>query len=155
MDVEIIGKPAFKIVGMKYQGKNEHEEVGQMWGRFIPRIKEIQHKVPLAGVYGAMDNLDEASGTFDYLAAVPVEQIADVPEGLVGWDIPEAEYAVVSCTLPTLMKAFDYMYKSWLPQSRYERACGAEFEFYDEDFNSDDENSAMSIYIPIKEKAGG
>ena len=115
---------------------------------------EIKHQVPQAGVYGAMDNLNEESREFDYLAAVPVKQIADVPEGLVGWEIPEAKYVVVTCTLPTIGKAFDYVYKNWLAQSGYERACGPEFEFYDEDFNPDDENSNMTICIPIKKAHG-
>lgn len=154
MQAEIVNKPAFKIVGMKYHGKNEHNDIPQIWGQFIPMIKEIKHQVPQAGVYGAMDNLNEESREFDYLAAVPVKQIADVPEGLVSWEIPEAKYVVVTCTLPTIGKAFDYVYKNWLAQSGYERACGPEFEFYDEDFDPDDENSNMTIYIPIKKAHG-
>ena len=69
---------------------------------------------------------------------------------MVCWEIPESKYAVFTCTLPTIGKAFDYAYKTWLPQSGYERTCGSEFEFYDKDYNPEDENSEMYIYIPIK-----
>ena len=150
MEPKIVTKPAFNIVGMKYRGKNEHNEIPQLWGQFVAQIPSIKHQLPQPGSYGAMDNFDEEGGEFDYLAARAVERIADVPEGLLGWEIPENTYAVFTCTLPTLQKTFGYAYHTWLPQSGYERACGAEFEFYDRNFDPNDESSTMFIYIPIK-----
>ena len=150
MEPKIITKPTFAIVGMKYRGKNKNDEIARMWGEFIPKAEAIKHRVTRFVAYGAMDHFDETSGEFDYVAAFKVDSTADVPEGMVCWEIPESKYAVFSCALPTISKAFDYAYKTWLPQSGYERACGPEFEFYDKDFNPEDENSEMYVYIPIK-----
>ena len=42
MEHQIVNKPGFTVVGMKYRGKNEHDEIKQLWGQFVPRIREIQ-----------------------------------------------------------------------------------------------------------------
>lgn len=147
MEPEIKSRPAFTVVGMKYRGKNEKNEVPQLWDKFVPRMKEIKHVVGPA--YGVMDNYDEKSGEFDYVAGLEVDSTADILEGMVSMDVPEQAYAVFTCTLPTLFEAFQYVYKKWLPQSGYKRAEGPEFELYDENFNPEDETSKMYIYIPV------
>ncbi|KYK32318.1 MAG: hypothetical protein AYK19_03325 [Theionarchaea archaeon DG-70-1] len=147
MEPEIKSKSVFTVVGMKYRGKNENNEVPQFWDKFVPRMNEIKHAVGPA--YGVMDNYDEKSGEFDYVAGLEVDSTADIPKGMVSMDVPERTYAVFTCTLPTLFEAFQHAYKTWLPQSGYKRAEGPEFEFYDENFNPEDENSKMYIYIPV------
>jgi len=150
MEPKIATRPAFTIVGMLYRGKNEKGEIPQMWDEFISRADEIKRKVNPHVAYGVIDNFDMRSGEFDYVAGFEVESIADIPEGMVSWEVPEGTYAVFTCTLPTLMEAFQYAYKTWLPQSGYSRADGPEFELYDENFDPEDESSEMYIYIPIK-----
>jgi len=147
---KVVTKSAFTIVGMKYRGKNENNEIPEMWQVFMPEAEKIEHRVNRFVAYGAMDNYDQASGEFDYLAAFEVDSTEDVPEGLVCWQVPASRYAVLTCTLPTIGQAFEYAYNTWLPQSGYERACGPEFEFYDKSFDPADENSKMYLYIPIK-----
>ena len=47
----LTSRQAFTVVGMKYRGKNEHNEIAQMWQVFIPRVEEIEHIVgPCVGV---------------------------------------------------------------------------------------------------------
>lgn len=150
MEAKIATRPAFTVVGMLYHGKNEKNEIPQMWREFVPRESEIKHKVNPHVAYGVIGNFDESSGEFDYVAGFEVDSLADIPEGMVSWEVPEQTYAVFTCTLPTLMEAFQHAYKTWLPQSGYKRADGPEFELYDENFNPGDENSEMYIYIPIK-----
>lgn len=150
MEPKIVTRPGFTVVGMLYHGKNEKGEIPQMWGQFIPRVDEIKHKVNPHVAYGVIGNFDESSGEFDYVAGLEVESIAGIPEGMVSWEVPEQTYAVFTCTLPTLMEAFQHAYKTWLPQSGYSRAGGPEFELYDENFDPEDESSEMYIYIPIE-----
>ena len=148
MEPELKSKPAFTVVGMKYRGKNENNEVPQLWARFQSRMREIKH---IAGpAYGVMDNYDEKTGEFDYVAGFEVDSAADIPEGMVSVAVPEQTYAVFTCTLLTLAKTFEYSYKTWLPQSGYQRLSGPEFELYDESFNLIDETSKMYVYIPVQ-----
>jgi AraC family transcriptional regulator len=150
MEPEIKRNPAFMVVGMKYRGKNENNEIPQLWNEFGPRMNEIKH---ITGPgYGIMDNYDEETGEFDYVAGFEVDSEADVPEGMVCIHIPEQTYAIFPATLPTLRQIFHYIYGKWLPKSSHRRTDGPEFELYDKTFNPEDETSEMYIYIPVAEK---
>ena len=152
MEPKIVKRDAFNIVGMLYRGKNENQEIPQLWGQFGPKWKEIKHIVNPEVCYGVMDNYDESSGEFDYVAAMEVERIEEIPEGIVGWEVPEQTYAVFPCTLPKIKEAYDYALHKWLPESAYEHTGSIEFELYGETFNSEDASSELYYYMPIKEK---
>jgi AraC family transcriptional regulator len=147
----ITSKAAFTIVGMKYRGKNEKNEIPQLWDQFMTREGEIEEKLNPHLCYGVEDNFDENTHEFDYVAAFEVPGDAEAPEGMVKWEVPAQSYAVFTCTLPTIREAYDTAYRSWLPQSGYQRAAGPEFELYDQDFDPRVPSSKMYLYIPIKE----
>jgi AraC family transcriptional regulator len=100
-----------------------------------------------------MYDYDESSGEFDYLAAMEVESVATIPEGMMSLEVPEQTYAILTCTLPTIRQAFDHIYHTWLPQSGYQRAPGPEFEYYDERFDIRNPDSEMDLYIPVQPSA--
>ena len=150
MEPKIVKGAAFTVVGMKYHGKNENNEIPQLWGEFGPRMHEIKQVANPHIAYGVCDNFDKSSGEFDYIAGFEVSSTAEIPGGMVSWDIPEGKYAVFTCTLPTLGEAFQYAYHTWLPQSGYQHVAGPEFELYDERFDLKDPGSEMDVYIPIK-----
>jgi AraC family transcriptional regulator len=147
MEPKIVTYPAFTVVGMKYRGKNENNEIKQMWGELNPRIKEIQY---ISGpAYGVCQDM-EADGVFEYVAGMQVSQVDKVPQGMVSWEVPEQKYAAFPCTLPTLGEAYEYAFETWLPQSGFKRAGGPDFELYDDEFEVDIADSTMYIYIPIE-----
>lgn len=148
MEHQIVSKPAFTVVGMKYRGKNEHNEITQLWGQFVPRIREIRNRNPDPATYGVMYDYDEETGEFDYVAALHVNSASDLPEAMVSVEIPAARYAVFACTLPTLSPTYRQIHP-WLAQSEYEHAGTPEYEYYGEDFDPEDPNSPMSVYIPV------
>lgn len=149
MEHQIVSKPAFTVVGMRYRGKNEHDEIAQLWGQFVPRIQEIQDRNPDPATYGVMYDYDETTGEFDYVAALYVDSASDVPEGMVSVEVPEAQYAVFTSTLPDLGQTYQKIHQ-WLEGSEYEHAPTPEFEYYGEHFDPEDPGSTMSIYIPLK-----
>jgi len=149
MEPKIVTKPAFTVVGMLYRGRNENNEIAQMWGEFVPRMGEIKHATGAHESYGVCRDL-EPEGLFEYVAGLPVTQAEDVPQDMVSWEVPEQKYAVFPCTLPTIGEAYAYAFKTWLPGSGYERGDGPDFELYDESFNPDEEGSHFHIYVPIK-----
>ncbi|MCB8921496.1 MAG: AraC family transcriptional regulator [Ardenticatenaceae bacterium] len=150
MEPKFVSKPAFVMVGMKYHGQNKNNEIPQMWGEFMKHTEEFERVINPTVCYGACDHVNETTGVFDYLAAFEVNSEAAAPKGMDRWDIPANEYAVFTCTLPTIHAAFDYIYGTWLPQSGYKRAPGAEFELYDESFEVNDPDSPLYLYIPVK-----
>lgn len=70
------------------------------------------------------------------------------------WEVPAATYAVFRCTLNTLRQTFDYAYQEWLPNSPYERAPSPEFEYYGADYDPQNDDSPMSVFIPITPRKG-
>jgi predicted transcriptional regulator YdeE len=147
MEPKIVTEPTFTVVGMKYHGKNENNEIAQMWGEFNPRIPEIPHQIgPAYGVCGAGD----ADGTFDYVAGIGVSHVDEIPEGMTVWEVPGQAYAVFPCTLKTIGEAYEYAFQTWLPGSAYQRADGPDFELYNEEFDLEAEDPKLYIYIPIK-----
>lgn len=150
MEPTIVEKPGFKVVGMKYRGQNEHGEIPQLWGQFVPRLGEIKHGVGRGESYGVMDNFDEASQEFDYLAAVEVDSTDDLPDGLLGWEVPAQTYAVFTVQFSSIMEGYKYAYETWLPKSEYQRVPGPEVEFYPETFYPEDGSSQLQLWVPVK-----
>jgi AraC family transcriptional regulator len=135
---------------MSMRAKPGDPEIGHLWGKFGPRMGEFKHAVGRDAAYGAMDHFDEQMTGFDYLAAVEVKSDKDLPAGMVVWEIPAQTYVVYGCTIPTIMQVYDNLYGSWLQSAGYQRASGPEFEYYPAEFNPDDPNSRLDIYVPVE-----
>jgi AraC family transcriptional regulator len=150
MEHKVVSKPGIKVIGLKYRGKNEEGEVPKLWEQFVPRIEEIQHMTGAHDSFGVMDNYEESSGEFDYLASVRVVKIEDLPEGMDSWVVPENRYLVFTFPFGSINESYKHIFGSGFPESGYERAQGPEFEYYPEEFDPKDSNSNMMLFIPIK-----
>ena len=79
------------------------------------RADEIANKaqpIPL----GVSTNMDE-DGNFEYIAAVEVSKVADLPKGLSQFRIPAQHYAVFrhSGHVSTLGETYSAIWNEWLP----------------------------------------
>ena len=147
MEPKIVTKPAFKAVGMSYKGKNEHQEIAQLWGELNTRMCAIKNIND--GAFGLCKPMD-ANGEFEYLAGMGVSKVEDLPADMKVWDVPEQKYVVLPCTLPTLHETYRYAFETWIPQSGHEYNQGIDFELYDENFDPKKADSQLFIYIPLK-----
>lgn len=147
---DIVEKPAFSVVGLQYRGKNENDEIAQVWNELVPRIRDIESPTPSMVSYGVITEFDESANEMEYVAGVEVDDVSEVPDGMVSVDVPAQTYAVFPTTLPALHETIRHIYDEWLPDSDYERSAGPEFELYDEDFDSDDDDSELYLYIPVE-----
>ncbi len=152
MEPKIVTKPAFTIVGMSYVGKNEHNEVPQLWGQFNTRMDELENAEPVAyGVCSAeLEGAQE--GEFEYIACVAVKDASSVPDGMIAREIEEHKYAVFAHhgKLDTLGETYQYIYNTWIPQSEYEMGPHFELEVYGERFIHNSDESVFDIYISIE-----
>jgi predicted transcriptional regulator YdeE len=156
MKVEFKTWPAFTSVGLK-QRASGGERLGELWGRFVPRMGEVPHQTGSDEAYGLMDNfeLDKDGNTlgFDYLAALPVTEVDELPESMESWVVPEGFYAALTVRFGELMDGFDYLAHTWLPESGYEYNFDLpEIEYYPPGFNPDDERATVEILMPVREK---
>lgn len=84
-----------------------------------------------------------------YFACLEVEKVVEVPEGMVGFTIPNMKYAKVSCTNKTIDKGYRKIFK-WMTVNGYNQ------KWYDKSFpieifylgNGADE-IMVEILIPI------
>ena len=159
-DVTIKTHPAVSGVGLKYRGKNENDEIGQMWGAIVDRMEHIPSLVqPLnvGYVISVMDEAFESTGEFDYIGGYPVSaKAADLPEALIAFDVPAGDYAVITCPdLAGIQGAFDSLYNRWLPKSdaaldiSHGNFC---FELYGEEFDLQAGKETFTIWVPVKAK---
>jgi len=158
--IEVKPYPKTKVVGVNYHGKNEKGEIPQLWEVLMEREAEVMDRdMDAMCAYGVsiMGPDFEATQAFEYIAGYPVLKMAgELPEGMVGFEIPAGEYAVITCpNLASLAEAYEALYNRWLPESDYAldldhgNFC---FELYAEDFNPQAGTEKLYIYIPVKAK---
>lgn len=150
MEIKIVERSAFTVVGLKYRGKAGDNEIPQLWQALMPRAAEIVESAEDTPAYGICANTDMETGEFDYVAGFEVSSAGDVAEGMVAFEVPDAKYAVFTTTLPKIGETFQSAYQTWLPQAGHQPTGGPEFELYDEQFDPQDPNSEFYLYIPIK-----
>jgi predicted transcriptional regulator YdeE/DNA-binding transcriptional MerR regulator len=154
MEPKIVTKPAFKAVGFSYIGKNQNDEIGQMWRRFIPHLNEPQRINPTASYglcFSEVKNAQE--GEFEYVAAVEVANDHNIPEGMVYREVPECKYAVFTHhgKLNTLSETYQYIYNTWLPQAKLQlHPSRFDMEYYTEEFLPDSDDSKLYIYVALQ-----
>lgn len=154
MEPKIIEKDKFMVIGLKYYGSNQNNEIPKLWGKFNSRIKEIENVVNRnvgMGVCEFVENFTDES-KFTYFACQEVNSFKNIPKGMEGLTVEKNKYVVFTHKGPVerLGDTYEYIYGTWLPKSGYEPAKSHDFEYYDERFNPDDEESELDIYIPIK-----
>lgn len=78
----------------RYYTFEDRAGIPLLWQRFGPFIGNIPGQIP-GDAYGVCLNADgEPQDGFDYLAAVPMRSLDDLPDGLVGVRIPPLTWAV-------------------------------------------------------------
>jgi predicted transcriptional regulator YdeE len=150
MKPSFVTKPAFYAVGMAYHGANQAGEISKLWEDFIPRASEI--KEGFAGALGLCLPAEE-DGSINYLASIGVADPPAVPPGMQVWQVPEQLYAVFPCKLSTIRQVCQAAFGDWLPQSGYDFAGGAFFEYYGVDFNPGRGKDDLHVYIPVRKNA--
>jgi AraC family transcriptional regulator len=147
-----VKRGAFRVAGLAYRGKNQQGEIAALWEHGVmPRIGElaaIQVGVETYGV-GSMPAA-AAPGEFEYLAGVEVSSFEQLPEGMVGWEIPANRYAVLPAHgISELAPVADRFYGQWLPGSAYRAAGDYNLECYPPAF---EQNQIIYWHFPVAPK---
>ena len=154
MEPKIVTRPAFKTVGLSYVGKNQNDEIGQMWGRFIPRINEPKRIDPEVSYGLCFTDVKAAKeGEFEYVAAVEVQDNQDIPAGMVYREVPEHKFAIFTHhgKLESLRETYQYIYNTGLAQAGLQvHPDKYDMEVYDEDFTPGSDDSKLYIYVAIQ-----
>lgn len=151
-------RPGFRAVGIAEDFRpsaGATQDIGQLWQRFAPQIDSVPHRVGEDTFGICVPDPGRKAGdeeTFTYMAAVAVERLEDIPQGMTGIEIPGKTYAVFAYDGgigPELPRTMGSIFGSWLPNSDYE-ADGADFEHYTDEFDPVTGTGTFYICVPIR-----
>lgn len=149
MEPKIVQLDKFCVVGLDYVGENANNEIKEMWGDFNRRYTEIKNIVNDSAAYGLC--YDHPAARLEYIAGFQVTSLEDIPNGMVGKEVPAQTYVVFPCQgLENIGKVYQKIIHEWLPESGYVTGGGPDFEYYDEEFDPQSETGTLYIYFPIK-----
>ena len=152
--ITVVSRPALTLAGMcvRTNMATAFSDCSRLWHEtFGPRMGEFS-AVCAKESYGISWLVDEASGAFDYWAAVPVPADFPAPSGMALTTLPGGLYAHTPVpTLDVLSQAYTAIFEAWLPAQKAYEANGeaASYELYPETFL---QTGALELFFPIKTK---
>lgn len=151
MELKLVTRPAFTVVGMLYVGKNQNNEIPEMWVKFNKRGNELVCTGDAA--YGVCQWVNDGSdGIFEYLAGYEVDPNDPIPEGMAARTVPANTWAVFEHrgAADTLGDTYNRIYQEILPASNYRQTeDGRDMEVYTDEFTFFAPDSIMYIYVPV------
>lgn len=147
-----------KIVGYRLSMNFADLKMGELWKTFLPRIPEIHSKLSTdlisMVIYDASHFKSfKPTTNFERWAAVEVNELNSIPEGLESFILPKGYYAVFDYKgLSTDHHIFDFIFNEWLPHSDFLLDDRPHFEILGEKYKNNDPNSEEEIWIPIRKK---
>jgi len=84
-----------------------------------------------------------------YFACLEVSDLADIPEGMIGFHLPSVIYAKINCTNKSIGEAYGKLF-GWMNEQGYnqkflDQTCPIEVYYFEEDVEEED----VEILIPI------
>ncbi|MBH0172406.1 AraC family transcriptional regulator [Fictibacillus sp. 23RED33] len=165
MEMKIIKKPAFHIIGYDLNTRNtdgqNNIDIPKFWENYIQ--KKLGEKIPNPlnrnQELGLCTEYNTTTGEFVYMIGMEVDKGTPAPEGMSYRSFPELEYAVFTTPkaseenfVQSIQQTWVEIFSKWFPDSGYEHNGKLEFELYDERCYGD-ENKQIDIYIPLVKKA--
>jgi predicted transcriptional regulator YdeE len=136
------------FIGSMNENSDAHEKIPDAW-------HSLGHLASDNGLsthwsLGVMTGSDEP-GKMTYVACVPVDAAAPVPDGMTEVELDASAY--VGCehigSLDSIGQTTAWFYSDYLPTSDYHVLDAAHLEIYDERFNPESPTSVVTICAPI------
>ena len=156
-------KPEIKELGeLRFIGipifTDSKKEIRDAWEMFMRHEHKITNRTGSgirAGICAGLEIYTEEffdTGKFFYMPAVQVNTLDAIPLEMTAKIIPPAKYAVFTHKglVHTVSETITGAYDSWLAEAGLEADRSFDFEFYDNRFIPDSEDSVIDVYIPVK-----
>jgi len=145
-----------KLIGKRLTMSFADYKIGELWGGFAPRRKEITNNLTndliSLVVYSPAHFADfKPTNEFERWACVEVSEFDSVPAGMETFVLPAGLYAVFDYKgLNTDNSIFRYILGTWLPNSSYVLDDRPHFEVLGSKYKNNDPASEEEIWIPVK-----
>lgn len=148
-----------KLVGNRIRMSFSDNRTFELWRGFMPRRKEIRNSLGTdlysVEVYPPTFWEKFSTGTeFEKWAAIEVSDFNAPPDQMETLTLPAGLYAVFVHRGPasTGSETYDYIFKSWLPNSDFTLDNRPHFAVMGEKYKQNDQDSEEEIWIPVKQK---
>ena len=148
-----------KLIGKRMTMSYADYRIGQLWGSFMPRRKEIINNVDndliSLVVYKPTHFADfKPTNEFERWATVEVTSFDNVPNEMETYTLSSGLYAVFlyKGTTTDISSFYQNIFTVWIPNSAYTLDDRAHFEVLGEKYKNNDPSSEEEIWIPIKAK---
>jgi len=159
MEPKIVINKEIKLVGMSTRTSLNKNKTVALWKQFMGRKKEVgniknswYYSIQRYDVDLKMENFTP-NIIFETCAAVEVNCFEEIPDDMESLVIPEGEYAVFihRGATDSFHKTADFIFRVWLPNSKYELDNRMHFEIMKEEYlGPDNPNSEEEVWVPIK-----
>ena len=153
--IEIIDEK--KFIGKRMTMSYADYRIGELWGGFMPRRKEITNHVSsdyISLVIYTPKHFEHFKPTneFERWALVEVSDFTHVPQDMETFILSSGRYAVFTYKGMSSEAAafFTYLFSEWLPNSDYQLDNRPHFEVLGEKYKNNDPSSEEDVWIPIK-----
>lgn len=149
----MIEREEMKVVGIPWNGTySETDQIPFLFARMKKRFDEVlyqkNHNIFIAPFHGRETEMT-------YYVTVPVEEFTNIPEGMIGFTIPEKNY--VFCMHNGKAAEIEHTYRgieAWMEEYGYEQdhqaLCLEVYKSNISEIDFIDELIKFEIYIPVK-----
>lgn len=161
MRFRVINIPEKKLIGKRMTMSHADYRIGELWGSFMPRRKEITNNLTsdlislVVYAPGHFANY-KPDLKFERWAVVEVSDFSQVPNEMENYTLPGGLYAVFHYAGPGsgISQYYRAIFDVWLPASEYELDERAHFEVLGTKYSTDNPASEEEIWIPVRRKKG-
>jgi len=120
------------------------------WQRFMSCYGEISDKAAPIPI-GVSTNMDD-DGNFEYVCAIEVSKVSELPRGLTQLRVPAQHYAVFQHLdhVSAIGATYSAIWNNWLPAHDSPAADGPSLERHLETFDPETGLGGVEIWIPVK-----
>ncbi|GHH96821.1 GyrI-like domain-containing protein [Neobacillus kokaensis] len=152
MGIKVVEKEEIKVVGISWNGSySQTDKIPSLFQLLEERIEEVplQTKEPVL-----IAPFHSRESEFTYYVTTPVEEVEEIPDGMVGFSIPRKHY--VCTTHKGSPEEVENTYRrllAWMEEYGYEQDHQAlSLEIYKEEHKQQNAagNLHFEIYLPVK-----
>lgn len=148
-----------KLIGKRMTMSFSDNKTIELWKSFMPKRKEIRNNIGTElysmQIYAPLFFNDFNPNTsFEKWATIEVTDFNTVPKEMESFTLTSGLYAVFlyKGSSSEAAKIFQYIWKTYLPNSEYMLDNRPHFEILGEKYKNEDQSSEEEIWIPIKKK---
>ncbi len=152
--IEILSEK--KLIGKRILTSLANNKTHELWRSFMPKRAEILNPISsdLFAVQVYEPSYFEAfnpNAVFEKWATLEVADFNNIPQEMESFTLSSGLYAVFELKGHDTA-IFDYIFRNWIPNSKYELDNRPHFEILGAKYKKDDADSEEEIWIPIREK---